>query len=177
MHFNQVTLILIAATGALATPLGQDLEARNPDLALLHSEAAGEGENFEVWGKREAEPEAKSLNARKTSCASGTITPVCDTENGGQNALCLSLISYLSSFGTQSIPSGSKQLCYTGSGGKCCTGWNVDVPSLNYNDLVANAQSMYQTCSGSSGNSGKMNGVKLYQTCANQCLNNGHTCS
>lgn len=201
MHFNQVTLILIAATGALATPLGQDLQARNPELSLLSSETAAEGESFEVWGQNldardpdltllssentadggsfEAwgKREAKSLNARKTNCVTGTISPVCDDSNGGQNALCLSLISYLSSFGTQATPSGSKQLCYTGSGGKCCTGWNVAVPNLNYNDLVGNAQTMYQTCSGSSGNSGKMNGVKLYDTCANQCLNNGHSCS
>ncbi|KAK9421839.1 putative WD-like domain-containing protein [Seiridium unicorne] len=201
MHFNQVTLILIAATGALATPLGQDLEARNPESTLLSSESVTDGESFEVWGRDldAGDPdltllssentadggsfeawgkrEAKSLNARKTSCATGTITPTCDNKNGGQNALCLSLISYLSSFGTQATPSGSKQLCYAGSGGKCCTGWNVAVPNLNYNDLVSNAQTMYQTCSGSSGNSAKMNGVKLYQTCANQCLNDGHGCS
>ncbi|KAK9769654.1 putative WD-like domain-containing protein [Seiridium cardinale] len=201
MHFNQVTLILIAATGALATPLGQDLEARNPESTLLSSESVAEGESFEVWGRdldaRDSDlnllssentadggsfeawgkREAKPLNARWTSCASGTITPKCDDENGGQNVLCVSLLNYLSAYGTTKPPSGSKQLCYAGSGGKCCTGWNVDVPNLTYSALVNNVQTMYQTCSGSSGNSAKMNGVKLINTCANQCLNNGHQCS
>lgn len=197
MHLSQVTLLLLAATGALATPLGQDLEARDSDI-LLSSKKTNEGEGFEVWGravdardedtlfKSDTTPnggsfeawgkrQAQALTERKTKCASG-VSPVCDDKNGGPNTLCLSLISYLSSFSSQTTPKGSKALCYTGADGKCCTKWNTNIKYLTYGDLVPNAQTMYSSCSGSSGNSGKMNGVRLHGTCANQCLNNGHSC-
>lgn len=152
-----------------------DIDARNPDLIQLGSENTADGGTLEFWGKREVE----ALNARwggGTKCVTGTITPKCDnSHNEAENALCDSLIGNVNGYGTQSIDSSWRQVCYKGTDGKCCTSWSGSITGLKYSDLAGNAQTMATSCS-NNGISAKMSGLKIDNTCVNQCLNSGHSC-
>lgn len=200
MHFTQVTLLFIAATGALATPLGQDIHARNPGLTQIGSENTADGGSMEFWGRDiEARDPAltqfgsedttdggsmefwgkrdiESQLVRRTKCKSDPIIPHCDNkENLAENALCDSLIGNLAAYGSQRIDKGWRQVCYKGQTGKCCTAWSGGIDNLQYSDLVKNAQTMVQSCS-NNGVSAKMSGVRIRGACVNHCLNSGHSC-
>ncbi|KXJ88468.1 hypothetical protein Micbo1qcDRAFT_178090 [Microdochium bolleyi] len=191
MYSKTVALFLLAATGALASPVAPAAPAApiaaravDPDLRIINTNTLPNGDVVEIWGRTPeaharavAEEAARTLDARANSCASGTITPKCDSKNGGGSSNCLSLISLLQQFPTQSL-NGGTQVCYTGTGEPCCTKSNRAISNLQYGDFTANAQTMYQTCPGSSGVSGKMFGVNFFAgNCGNQCMNNGHNCA
>ncbi|TVY78541.1 hypothetical protein LSUE1_G008905 [Lachnellula suecica] len=147
------------------------------DLTLLDSTALADGGVLESWGSSDFEEvESRDLSARAKCTAGATVTPVCDDSNGAQNALCASLLGQLLQSPKQTPSSGASQICYTGVGGSCCTGWSTAIKGLQYSDLYANANTMSNQCLQKGGISGKMNGVTVYGVCVNQCLNDGHSC-
>ncbi|KAI0548064.1 hypothetical protein F4679DRAFT_585822 [Xylaria curta] len=196
MHFSTVTLLSVAITASLATPVLEteqtDLFQRTTDLeelTLFLTADRGNGERMEYYGVNTTavainaaanaankEKPTRTLERKGTSC-SATPTPSCDTKkNQAQNALCESLINDLNAQYTVAIPKEWRQICYRGTDGSCCTGWNTEVSNLQQGDLAANVETVAQSCS-ANGVSGKIYGTKLFQTCCNQCVNSGHKCS
>ncbi|KAI0191617.1 hypothetical protein F4808DRAFT_476019 [Astrocystis sublimbata] len=116
------------------------------------------------------------LERKGTQC-SASPTPSCDTsKNQAENELGENLLETLNAQSTTPVPTDWRQICYRGSSGSCCTGWNTQVDNLQQGDLAANLETLSQSCS-SNGISGKIYGTKLYNTCVNQCANSGHKCS
>ncbi|KAH9889654.1 hypothetical protein F4778DRAFT_796727 [Xylariomycetidae sp. FL2044] len=172
-------------------------------LTLLDSADRGNGSKMEYYGvsggaqKREDEPgepadlqdrsdedgegdgdvqPTPTIAERGTKC-SASPTASCDTKNNqAQNSLCANLLDDLNAQYDTSVPSSWRQICYRGTDGSCCTGWNTQVNYLKQGTLAANVQTLNEQCS-ANGISGKIYGTKLSYTCVNQCVNSGHTCS
>ncbi|KAI0147790.1 hypothetical protein GGR57DRAFT_515519 [Xylariaceae sp. FL1272] len=167
------------------TASGGDLIQRatqHGDWILLGADDRGNGTSMEYYGVMAVEDTTadtqptRTLEGRGTQC-SATPTPSCDTKhNQAQNSLCSYLLDNLSAQSTLSVDPSWRQICYRGTDGSCCTGWNEAVSKLQQGDLADNVQILSEYCS-ANGVSGKIYGTKLYNTCVNLCVNSGHRCS
>lgn len=190
MHFSSLSVLIIAATSAIATPLGSEsgvqlvqrngqLFERRNGLVKLASEKVGDGE-FSGWGVDELqsrdevenapEPTRTVQLAERVECEHNP-KPSCDTSYRARDDDCERLQDRLFEKREQNVPDGWQSYCYKGDVGECCVSWSDPVEGLKYGDLEDPSDEIRRRCA-SNGISGLIRGKYVTDVCVHVCLSN-----
>lgn len=199
MHYQVLSVALMAVTGVMSSPSERANSRRNKDgdfaqvhgLIELENEQV-EGGNVTYWGGAHQQDERDQLTptgtiklADRAECVPKPIIS-CDPDNyQARKGDCDNLAYNLQADGDRKLGKEIQEVCYSGDEGTCCIAWSKGIGNLKKGNLYHMADDIANTCT-EGRVSGLFRGVDPdnlgdslgdgSKDCVNVCVSNADMC-